>query len=245
MAQKPKTPALRVDRHVRRTGEDYLYSFLSLLPTGQAWPKHSPDSTLYQTSKGLTDFWGFVDTRASILLEIESDPRQTLELLPDWERAWGLPDPCFGAPLTIAARQQMLVMWMTLMGGQSREFFSYAASLIGYTIAVEDFREWSPFMVGISRVGDTRDPGSVMPWVYRWEIGRPEMRFYWSVKVGGVRLEWFRCGWHGSQCGVDPHLQIAAALDLECVLRRWKPAHTEIIFDYSGLGPPDSMAGTP
>ena len=193
MAQNSKPPSLRVDRHVRRTGEDYLYSFLSLLPRGQAWPKHAPDSTLYLTSKGLTDFWGFVDARAGILLEIESDPRQTLELLSDWERAWGLPDPCFGAPQTIAARQTMLVLWMTLMGGQSREFFSYAASLIGYTITVEEFREWSPFMVGISHVGDTRDLNDVnldeegKPYIFRWEIGRPEMRFYWSVKVGGVR----------------------------------------------------------
>jgi uncharacterized protein YmfQ (DUF2313 family) len=322
------------DRHVRRSGEDYLQPFLALLPQGQAWPK-APDSTLTLTAKGLTYIWGFADARAADLLERESDPRQTIELLPDWERAWGLPDECLAEPISIADRQKMLVMWMTMLGAQSREFFSYACSLIGYTIAAEDIREWSPWMVGVSPVGDTRGlsgwqdvdgvgpytgtsntmmtvasgpmtfavnqtglpyvigdqlrltsqdahPDDIYIWMqgpvtafdgtnvtlnvdhisdtigdsanwrvekasvlHRWEIGAPEMRFYWSVRVQGVRLTWFRCGWQGSQCGVDPHLRIALATDLECLLQRWKPAHTEVKFDYSGMPTPDPMAGTP
>jgi len=236
---------------MRRSGEDYLYPFLSMLPQGQAWPKHTPDSTLYQVSKGLTEIWGFVDGRAADLLERESDPRQTLELLPDWERAWGLPDECIGQKQTIADRQRFLVLWMTYLGGQSRQFYTEALKLINYQIEVSEFREWSPFMVGISNVGDTRNPDDPMvdvdgnPYIFRWEIGRPEMRFYWSIKVGGVNINWFRCGWHGSECGVDPHCTIAAVTDLECLLYRWKPAHTEILFDYSGVGPPDPMEGTP
>ena len=48
------------------------------------------------------------------------------------------------------------------------------------------------------------------------------------------------------QCGVDPHLQFGIPADLECVLNRWKPAHTQIIFDLGGLSNPDDpMAGTP
>jgi hypothetical protein len=38
---------------------------------------------------------------------------------------------------------------------------------------------------------------------------------------------------------------IGIADDLECLLNRWKPAHTEIIFDYSGLQDGGEMAGTP
>jgi uncharacterized protein YmfQ (DUF2313 family) len=71
------------------------------------------------------------------------------------------------------------------------------------------------------------------------------MRFYWTVDVGATRLTWFRVGTGGSQVGVDPHLRIALATDLECVLRRWKPAHTEVIFNYSGLVDGGEFAGLP
>src|SRR5258707_8103611 len=111
------------DRHVRRTGDEYRDAFLSLLPQGQAWPRHAPGSVLWQAIDGLCDYWGFVDGRAADLLVRESDPRTTLELLPDWERNWGLPDPCYAEPQTIGERQRELVMRMTMMGGQSRQFF--------------------------------------------------------------------------------------------------------------------------
>jgi uncharacterized protein YmfQ (DUF2313 family) len=63
------------------------------------------------------------------------------------------------------------------------------------------------------------------------------------VHVHTTSLQWFRCA--SGQCGVDPHLRIGYATDLECILNRWKPGHTEIIFDYSGQTPGDPMAGTP
>jgi uncharacterized protein YmfQ (DUF2313 family) len=40
-------------------------------------------------------------------------------------------------------------------------------------------------------------------------------------------------------------LRIGVFDDLECLLNRWKPAHTQIIFDYSGLQTGGDMAGTP
>ena len=68
----------------------------ALLPIGPAWPREY-DSTLMALIGGLSQIWGDVDGRAADLLETESDPRTTVELLPDWERAWGLPDPCVKA----------------------------------------------------------------------------------------------------------------------------------------------------
>jgi uncharacterized protein YmfQ (DUF2313 family) len=70
------------DTHVRRSGEDYREAFLSLLPNGQAWPK-SNLSVLWQVVDGLCEYWGWVDGRAADLLERESDPRKTIELLSD------------------------------------------------------------------------------------------------------------------------------------------------------------------
>ena len=190
-----------------------------------------------QATTGLADYWGFVDGRAGDLLERESDPRLTIELLPDWERAWGLPDPCFPDATSIAERQAMLVLKMTWLGGQSRAYFIELMEWLGYTITI---KEYAPFMAGISEVGDTRPQPDQ---AFRWYIGPPEMRFCWSVNVGGLGLAWFRSA--NSQAGVDPHLRISVPQDLECLINRWKPAHTVLVFDFTGVGVSDPMYGTP
>ncbi|MBT1509397.1 DUF2313 domain-containing protein [Bradyrhizobium sp. SRL28] len=255
------------DRHLRRLGQDYGTALMSLLPQGQAWPKR-PGTTLDLAVRGIAEYWGFVDSRAADLLERESDPRYTIELLPDWERNWGLPDPCYEAPQSIAERQLALIMRMTLEGSQSRAFFIEVAAMIGYTITITEYRT---FVVGIDRVGDARvygaagapDPimrndwgnpimdengddyvkeGELSEWPY-YGLGPAENRLYWTVHVHEAKLIWFRCA--SGQCGVDPHLRIGLADDLECLLNRWKPAHTQIIFDYSNLETGGDMAGTP
>jgi uncharacterized protein YmfQ (DUF2313 family) len=214
------------DVWVQRSAAAYADAFNQLLPTGPAWPR-DPDHLLQQVVSGLSAIWGDqVEALAALLLTRESDPNHTVILLPDWERAWGLPDPCIAEPLSLGERQIALVNKMTLLGAQSRAFFIAQAAAIGYTITI---REWAPFMCGVSQCGDTTlfdDDGSP-----RWEIGPPEIRFYWSVRVSALRLIWFRAS--SGQAGIDPHLRIGAATDLECLIRRWKPAHTEVIFDYS------------
>jgi len=230
-----------LDRHVRRGQDEYFVALEELLPYGIAWPR-DPTTVIMTIVYGLAGVLGFVDGRAADLLERESDPRITTELLPDWERNWGLPDPCYAEPLSIGDRQKALVQRITIIGGQSRQFFIDAAAFIGYIITIQEFR---PFMVGIDRCGDNRKllaDGSLGPWPNDG-IGDPAMRFYWWVHVHRVRLTWFRCS--KGQCGVDPHLRIARATDLECLLKRWSPAHTEPLFDYSGVIPPDPLAGTP
>ncbi|WP_051396736.1 YmfQ family protein [Bradyrhizobium elkanii] len=258
------------DRHIRRSGDEYRDAFLELLPQGQAWPKHTIDSVLWQTCDGLCQYWGTVDGRAADLLERESDPRITMELLPDWERNWGLPDPCYAEPQTIGERQRALVQRMTLWGAQSRQFYIDFAAQLGYGITISEFRT---FECGLDRCGDSRvvgdgsnpmfhdnfvrgylpvyNPngeriadGELSEWP-NYGLGPPENRYYWTVHVHTTSLVWFRCGGGGGQTGIDPHLRIRRAEDLECVLERWKPGHTIIIWDYSGLQPSDPMAGTP
>lgn len=224
------------DRHVRRSGEDYFDRFMRLLPVGQAWPRE-PDGTLWRACRGLALYWGFIDGRAADLLERESDPRKTIELLPDWERAWGLPDPCFPDATTIGERQRMLVLKMTWMGGQSRAYFEKVMQWLGFTINIKEF---SPFMAGVSQAGDTRPAPDEN---FRWYIGPPEMRFAWSANAGKMGLVWFRAG--SGQAGVDPHLQFRPQQDLQCLLNRWKPAHTALVMDFSDLAFGDPMEGTP
>jgi uncharacterized protein YmfQ (DUF2313 family) len=437
---------VNIDRHIRRSGDDYATALASLLPYGQAWPR-GPESVLMRAVRGLAQIFGYVDGRAGDLLERESDPRKTIELLPDWERAWGLPDPCFKTTQSIAERQTMLVFKMTLLGAQDRQWFIDVSKWLGYDITISEF---APFTAGISQVGDTRGmefwndtPGRLTfvttppvqhswfqrrsvftllsddkltatktgndgiwsgvvsnastseqmyveavcdaragqasgfgigvvnttasldnrfgadkngialfgdgdvwfngvkvaqtncafvpkEWVgvfvdrdaktiawrnidnngdwtdpidisamgngplaigfslynalnegtinfdqaflgrpptdtftrwdgtpattvetetrpvspdFRWRIGPPEMRFYWQVHVHEAPLMWFRVG--SGRAGKDPHLRIGFAQDLECLLRRWKPAQTDIVFDYSNLTPDNKYAGLP
>jgi uncharacterized protein YmfQ (DUF2313 family) len=216
------------DQHVRRSGADYAQAFLNLLPTGQAWSR-DPSSVQVQTWFGLSDYWGTVDSRAADLLERESDPRQTIELLPEWERAWGLPDSCISNPPTaLFERRQNLLTKMTLLGAQSRQSFIDLAASLGYTITITEF---SPYMTGVSRCGDTRglDPADLQH--YYWTLGPPENRFYWTIHVSTLKYTHFHC--NSSQCGVDRLLAFELATDLECIFNRRKPAHTLIIYDYA------------
>jgi uncharacterized protein YmfQ (DUF2313 family) len=252
------------DRHVRRSGDDYGSAFLQLLPQGPAWPR-TLGSTLDLACRGLAKYWGEVDRRAGDLLEQESDPRKTLELLLDWERNWGLPDPCYEAPQSIDERHRELIRRMTMLGAQSRQFFIDMAAELGYTITISEYRVW---VVGMDQCGDSRVYGDGSTPMYnqwgqpilndagvpivedelsawpQYGLGPPANRFYWTVHVSGQALIWFRVT--SGQTGVDPHLRIGLANDLECLLNRYKPAHTQIIFDYSGMeAPGDPMAGTP
>jgi len=235
------------DQHVRRTGADYALALGNLLPWGPAWPRH-PTSVLMQVIAGLANYWGFVDGRAADLLEVESDPRLTIELLPDWERNWGLPDPCWTAAQSIAQRHAQLIMKMTLLGGQSRDFFIKWAAWLGYTITIT---EYSPFECAVSQMGDTREmefwngtPGDTpdIPY-YRWYIGPEEQRFFWTVHVANAPLDWFRMG--EAEAGIHHHLEIGEPEDLMCLLDRWKPAQTKIVYDFSNLTPQSQYAGLP
>jgi uncharacterized protein YmfQ (DUF2313 family) len=224
------------DRHVRRTGDDYSQALRSLLPLGQVWYRDLTRLVM-EFCDGLAQTWGYVDSRAADLLERESDPQQTVELLPEWERAWGLPDPCFPDATTIGERQRMLVTKMTWLGGQSKDYFIKVMEWLGFKVVI---KEWSPFMAGVSQCGDTR-PSPDQP--FRWYIGPPEMRFVWTAQVGYQGLVWFRAG--AGQAGVDHHLEFRNPDAVKCLLERWKPAHTVLAFDYTPFDHEDPMEGTP
>jgi uncharacterized protein YmfQ (DUF2313 family) len=204
------------------------------LPQGIAWPRW-PDTVLMKVVYGLAGIMGYADSRAADLLERESDPRQTVELLPDWERNWGLPDCEFPQPQTIGERQKQLVMKMTMLGAQSREFFIGVAQTLGYDMTISEYR---PFMVGVDKIGDARayDPIEGKLGDFPCEIGNPDMRFVWTAHIKQPKLVWFRAS--KGQCGIDPLLRIQRAQDLECIIRRWHPAHTIVLFDYSQIGDP-------
>ena len=196
----------------------YAAALRKLLPVGPLWA-FARESVMARLIDGLAAIWADVETRAAALLERESDPRRAVEMLPDWEQMVGLPDTCLKTDdMTIAERQQAVVAKLTARGGQSRRYFIDLAATLGYVITITEF---SPFVYGRSRYGDPF-------WIY----GTPGIRFTWVVEVASPRIVWFRYG--EGVYGRDPHQSISRAEDLECLLHRWKPDHTALIFNYTG-----------
>lgn len=192
----------------------YLAQLQALLPPGAAWSR-APEATLTKLLAAIADSLARVDARAAALLD-EIDPRTTRELLPDWERVTGLPDPCSaGVVTTLQERRAAVVAKLTATGGASAAYFRGLAEAMGYTVEIDRFR---PFVTGISRCGDRLNGGA-------------SVRHTWRVRVIGPRYTPFRCG--VSQCG-DSLGKITRAGDLECKLQRLKPAHTTLVVSYSG-----------
>jgi uncharacterized protein YmfQ (DUF2313 family) len=217
--------------YVLHNQDDFADALADLLPNGIAWPRDY-DSILMMLVFGMAGPWADVALAADSLLETESDPNKATIMLPDWEQTFGLPDKCLAEPLTVADRRRILIQRMTLLGAADRNFIISMAAGIGYTI--NRIIEFSPYMCGISMVGDTRNLNA--EWDsnrYRWELGDESIRYWWIVRVGAERLSYFHCA--AGVCGVDRLLSFGFATDLECLLRRLKPAHTDIIFDYSQI----------
>lgn len=193
----------------------YLTQALALLPQGRAWPRDE-DALLTRFWHGVAGKLAVVQADACALLNVESYPCASLDLLGDWERVLGLPDPCVTAALTVIERQLTVCAKLATQGGQSRAYFAAVASALGYAITIEEFR---PFVCGLSACGDPL-------------FGGHDTRFYWRVRVPGPRTTRFRTGI--SRAG-ERLLEIARAEDLECVLDRLKPAHTVLLFAYQGV----------
>ncbi len=194
--------------------DSYLTFLQSLLPPGPAWTRNR-HAVITRVLNIIAGELARLHLRADNLID-ESDPRTTLEMLEDWERVAGLPDLCAGIPETLQERHLSLVQKITARGGQSRAYFMSVAQSLGYEVKIDEYK---PFISGISRCGDILNGGH-------------DVRYYWRVSVVEPRVTWFRTGL--SRCG-EKLMSIRRAEDLECILNRLKPAHTNLIFAYEGV----------
>lgn len=198
------------------SAEDFAAAIASNLPQGAAWSRQ-PDSGLMGWVEGCAQIWGDVSSSADRLIFQEANPVKTVQMLPDWEEAYGLPDPCVQKTLTVTERKTALLNKIRVEGGASRAFFVNVARTLGYDIKIVEFR---PFQFGLNRFGQKLTEGNC--------------RYYWRVVVASPRVAPFRFG--NSSAGTDSFLEITRAEDLECVINRWKPAHTYVQFEYLQYG---------
>lgn len=192
-----------------RTRAKILASLIGKLPRGFALGHRGGvlDAILDAIAKLLAD----AETDAEQLMA-EIDPRSANRLLADFERVLG-PDPC-GRDLgdqTLQQRQRRAHQRWIAQGGASIPYFLKLAESLGHTIEIEEF--W-PSKAGVMRAGQTL-------------IAEGE-QFTWRIKLQLIS-EWiFRAG--VNQAG-QPLGGIDIS-DLECEMRRLKPAHTQLVFSY-------------
>lgn len=194
----------------RLSQEDFERQVTYLPPPGRAWVP-TPGNPLVGVWNAIgATLWG-AHQRAVSLLEQEADPGQTVELLPEWERDYGLPDPCTALGPTLAQRQRGLLAKVAAQGGQSRAYYIQVAAALGYSVTIT---EYHPFRLGISSFGDLLLGAA-------WQ-------FTWQVNVPTANVTRFRFGM--SAFG-EPFWTVDTA-ELECRLRALAPAHTVLLFSY-------------
>lgn len=185
----------------------YARQLQQLLPRGAVWWLES-STTLSKFLLGLSDELARVDGRGVTLID-EWDPRTTFELLGDWERVYGLPDPCVGTDPSIVQRRASLVAKVIGIGGQTPAYFIAVAAALGFSITITEF---SPHTVD----DDVEAPIVGDDWAYAWLVTAP------LNTVGELTVEET----------VDDPLSWWTNLVLECVLQALKPAHTQIVFQF-------------
>lgn len=190
-----------------RSQDQVLRGILADLPPGWAFPK-GESSTFGRLLSPLTGELSALEASMEALLE-EADPRSTVLVLAEWERAFGLPDPCMPLNPTLEQRRRALLVRLAEQGGQSRAYFIGLAGALGYAITIEEPR---PFRFGAGRFGQ---PMYGEAWAHAWRVLAPDVAatpFRFGRSAFGERLR----TWGNDQ--------------LECVLRRASPAHSVLLF---------------
>lgn len=195
-------------------GGDYRTQMQALLPKGAAWPR-AATALWTKLLDALAEEYSRVDGRARQLLD-EADPRTTVELLAAWERVAGLPDVCSGLLAeTQQGRRSELVSKLVGQGGQSRSYFIEVAAALGFALEIEEFR---PFRAGQAVAGQAVTNG--------------DWRFAWRVRGPTVTVMRFRAG----QSAAGEPLASWGNAGMECRLRHYRPAQTNVLFAYGPGG---------
>lgn len=148
----------------RHAPADYAEAARALLPRGRAW-SDDPDSVQAKVLAAIGAVFSRSDAALNGLLA-GSVPGQPTPMLPEWEAALGLPDPCAGEAPSIAQRLDQVRGRFVGAGGQSREHIADFAAALGFTIAITNF---APFRAGRSTVGNP--------------VAGDEWSFVWGVRV--------------------------------------------------------------
>ena len=197
---------------------DYVSQIKALLPPGPAWPRGDAASLFAMFIEVWASEFARVQDRAEVLLD-EADPRKTLECFTEWLDEWGIPDECLRAwagltreGMTVTELRRSLLHKIRTPGGQSAAYFISLARVFSYIITVEEYKPWTVLSTVNDLFADTY-------WHYRWRVTsyyECASNMFYHNTMGSVREP---LAWWGDAI-------------IECLINRYKPAHTRVFFAY-------------
>ncbi len=190
--------------------EAYKAVLTALFPPGKAW-NVTVQTLLGKLAHGFAPELARIDARTEILMN-EVDPRTSVEMLADWERVCGLPDPCTTAinqPVPI--RRSDVIAKLSSTGGQSKSYLMAICAAQGFLITILEFYEAK---AGRLRCGGRLTNG---PWKFTFRIAADEAAITEFVVDGSTVGEPLRY-WDNDR--------------LVCIVNKHKPAHTYAQFTY-------------
>jgi uncharacterized protein YmfQ (DUF2313 family) len=193
------------------TAEDFADSFQRQMPTGPVWPRE-PDTTQRATIVALMPTYERSWTLARSI-PTETLPSTAVSLLPEWEASVGLPDPCSGPDPTISQRQAHVVARLTQSSGPSIPSLTAYALALGYPITIQ---EYAPARYGRPNYGK---PRYGKDWAFAWQITTSAVTITPAI--------------YGKHHYGEPYRTWGGQV-LECEMKRIKPAHTILLFNYTG-----------
>ncbi len=195
-----------------------------LFPRGEAWHME-PGTEFAKFADAIAQEPARVEQRALDLLT-ELDPTMTFEMLDNWERMLEIPDECtpIDTDLTTSDRRVRILQKLTTGGGQNKAFYKLIASQLGYDAEIFDIISFRDFRVGICRVGEalsnSTDPDG--------EPNENGWTYTFMVKAPAEYVRRFRTG----ISTVGERLVLPENTTLECVIRRFAPAHVTVLFAF-------------
>jgi uncharacterized protein YmfQ (DUF2313 family) len=174
------------------------------------------------------------------------DPFKDYGWLADYERVYGLPNPCFTGPLSLDMRIIQLAIALKERAGINREYYIWLAAVFGYEI---DIHEYKPFRAG-SKAGDPLTNGD---WRYVWVVnvkiyGTSQETVHYTPfragsKAGDSLTNYYWDNYQRTKGNIGRHFRAGRSTAgeplrqwgddfFECVFRRAAPAHTILHFAY-------------
>lgn len=201
------------------TAAEYDANIKALLPPGPAWPRDDTGSVMAMLIECWAVEFSRVDSQAMALIN-EADPRFCSETFEDWITQWGIPDSCLEAwgslladGLTETILRQALLQKITTIGSQSLQFFVDLAKTYGYSITIDELFNQTvlstvltPFASGVGWASQWR--------VHVYKNAGATVSRHTAIGTAEEALAW----WGDSV--------------IECVIRHYAPAHTNVIFGY-------------
>lgn len=193
--------------------DNFQVAALNLLPRGWAWPRDL-SGTLAKAMGAIGDMFARFHADASNLVDNELYPPTTQALLAEWERDYGLPDPCTPQPQTYEQRIAALLARITDQGSLSRQKYIDLAAAMGFVITITEFLPSS----GIGTcIGTCVDPLRDGDWPFTWQVNAPATTVTELTCIGD-------CVSPLRSWGNEP---------LECAIRRQNRPSRFVLFSYA------------